>query len=74
MLFKITKAVVIMKKKTEKKLMLGKIKVATLNNKSQQAIQGGIPPQTAPIVCQPTKVCASNKIHVCHTQVCELHG
>jgi hypothetical protein len=31
-----------MRKKTEKKLSLGKIKIASLSKKNQQAIQGGM--------------------------------
>jgi len=44
-----------MKKAPQKKLNLGKIKIASLSETEQQMIKGGIPPPTAPIICQPTK-------------------
>ena len=42
LLFKITKATFIMKKKTEKKLNLSKIKVASLSKANQQKVKGGM--------------------------------
>jgi hypothetical protein len=56
-----------MKKKSDKKLSLGKIKIASLSRSSQQAIQGGS------IACPPTIVgCPrqSNNVAVCYTKVC----
>ena len=44
-----------MKKAPEKKLNLGKIKIASLSENEQQMIKGGIPVPTSPIICQPTK-------------------
>jgi hypothetical protein len=53
--FYIKKALFIMKKGPQKKLNLGKIKIASLSENEQQMVKGGIPQPTAPIICQPTK-------------------
>jgi hypothetical protein len=44
-----------MKKKSEKRLHLGKVTIANLSKKEQQLINGGIPTPTAPIICLPTR-------------------
>jgi hypothetical protein len=49
-----------MKKKSEKKLALRKVTVATLSKNDQRYIQGGIPVPTSPIICRlppRTKIC-----------------
>jgi hypothetical protein len=43
-----------MKKKSEKKLNLGKIKIASLSKSDQQMVNGGMPKQTQPIKCETT--------------------
>lgn len=58
-----------MKKKAEKKLSLSKIKIASLSKPDQQAIQGGIPPPTAPIVCKPTVFKCPSVYYVCTYQL-----
>ncbi len=45
-----------MKKKSEKKLVLGKIKIASLSDPNKQRIVGGKPPETAPIICDPISI------------------
>jgi hypothetical protein len=61
-----------MKKKSERKLSLGKIKIASLSKPFQQVIQGGS------IACQPTIVgCprqSNSKIPyaVCVTEICVI--
>ena len=42
LLFKIIKALIIMKKKTTKKLSIGKIKIANLDKANQQKVKGGV--------------------------------
>jgi hypothetical protein len=59
-----------MKKKSEKKLTLGKIKIASLSRPSQQAIQGGSIACPRTIVGCPRQ---SNKVAICHTQICEVY-
>ena len=43
-----------MKKKVEKKLTLGKIKIASLSKPDQHMIQGAGPTASSPIICNPT--------------------
>jgi hypothetical protein len=67
MLFKITKALLNMKKKTEKKLNLGKIKIASLSEKNQQTVQGGMinPTRTICGICvkPQTETCTTHYIY-----------
>ena len=63
-----------MKKKTEQKLRLGKIKIASLSKLSQQALRGGSGGCKTLTTCPPPQ---SNKFGICTTppksQICAIH-
>jgi len=56
-----------MKKKTEKKLSLGKIRIASLSRENQEAIKGGMPNPTR------TKCDAGAGCHAPNTLNCTTH-
>ena len=55
-----------MKKKSDKKLSLGRIKMASLSKPDQHMIQGGIPPPTSPILCTPTVFRCASAHYICN--------
>jgi len=63
-----------MKKKTDQKLSLGKIKIASLSKASQHAIRGGSYGCITLTTCPPPQ---SNKFPICtappNTQICKNH-